>query len=576
MLYKQLLTPFSSWFILVLCLGVAFFHGLFLYGAASGRDDAYITYWAAQALSHFGTIINYNGEPLEQSSSLLHILLLAILHRLVEIPLPILGVLFSAGMGTLTVLASWRLAVFLEISSAWFIALFSALFPYLVYWSFSGLETTLVAVIVIGLVYSVSQFLTQKISISLFLLTFLAILAYILVRPEAIFITLTFIVGIAVLLSYQQQSFSTVYLGKLFILFGISLTVFVAISLWRYHVFGQLFPQPVYGKTGPIDVAKIILGIRYLIEHYWIPSLVFLMILTVFSCRNVWRYPSHSKRRVAFITMLSLVITTLAFIVVVGGDWMEGGRFLVPIIPLLLLLGLFDLKVSRWERNALLLMLALVATIDTAKFFKERSIGIPFFLAKEVYHPVLQDFNVSEDTFFWFEKANQEHLRDIPFLVTLERIITRLLAVEPEPIVMVSGQMGMVPFYIVQKHFGQVEFMDMKGLTTPHFTHCHVTRHLSTNRFGLHLTHADFFSHFNEIYSQCFPKLPAIIYELGGGKRIEIVENNGYRVVYAQSGVILTKDGWTQRKAWAGQYLAVREDLANKINVTEPHYYQWP
>ncbi|MDY6991315.1 MAG: hypothetical protein SVR94_01745 [Pseudomonadota bacterium] len=68
------------WFIPILGVIIAFLHGLFLYGAATGRDDPYITYWAAQALSSFGHIINYNGVALEQSSSLLHVILLAVLH----------------------------------------------------------------------------------------------------------------------------------------------------------------------------------------------------------------------------------------------------------------------------------------------------------------------------------------------------------------------------------------------------------------------------------------------------------------------------------------------------------------
>jgi hypothetical protein len=128
------------WFLPVLCVGIAFLHGLFLYSASSSMDDVYITYWVAKTLSNFGTIINYNGEVLEQSSSLLHVIILAVLHRLSGISLPNLGIYFSALMGGLTMLAAWRLACFLKVRSAWFVVLFCAWFPYLVYWSFTGLE----------------------------------------------------------------------------------------------------------------------------------------------------------------------------------------------------------------------------------------------------------------------------------------------------------------------------------------------------------------------------------------------------------------------------------------------------
>ncbi|EDN68036.1 membrane protein [Beggiatoa sp. PS] len=186
---------FSIWLIPILCVVIAFLHGLFLYGAASGRDDPYITYWAAQALSDFGKIVNYNGEAVEQSSSLLHVILLAILYKISNISMPVLGVFFSAMMGALTILAAWRLAIFLNLKAAWFVALFLALFPYLVYLSFSGLETTLVAFIVVLLVYSVIRFLTEKISFSLLIFIILSIGAYILSRPEAIFCDVSISVG---------------------------------------------------------------------------------------------------------------------------------------------------------------------------------------------------------------------------------------------------------------------------------------------------------------------------------------------------------------------------------------------
>lgn len=55
--------------------------GFFVYGA-TGHDDAHITFWAAHTLSSHGNITNYNGEYVQQSSSLLLTLLLAAIHYL--------------------------------------------------------------------------------------------------------------------------------------------------------------------------------------------------------------------------------------------------------------------------------------------------------------------------------------------------------------------------------------------------------------------------------------------------------------------------------------------------------------
>ena len=50
----------------------------FLFYGPSGHDDSHITYAAAYQLLEHGQILNNNGERVEQSSSLLHVLLLAL------------------------------------------------------------------------------------------------------------------------------------------------------------------------------------------------------------------------------------------------------------------------------------------------------------------------------------------------------------------------------------------------------------------------------------------------------------------------------------------------------------------
>lgn len=68
--------------------------GVFTHG---GEDDAYITYWAARALGRYGSVVNYNGAPVEQSSSLTLVVLLGLLHAVTRIPVPWLG--YAVGLG---------------------------------------------------------------------------------------------------------------------------------------------------------------------------------------------------------------------------------------------------------------------------------------------------------------------------------------------------------------------------------------------------------------------------------------------------------------------------------------------
>src|ERR1041385_1784086 len=46
---------------------------------STGQDDCYLSYWPAHTLATFGRIVNYNGEAVEQSSSLLWVLAMGLI-----------------------------------------------------------------------------------------------------------------------------------------------------------------------------------------------------------------------------------------------------------------------------------------------------------------------------------------------------------------------------------------------------------------------------------------------------------------------------------------------------------------
>ena len=121
---------------------------------STGRDDNYLTYWAAHTLASFGTILNYNGLPVEQSSSLLHVILLALLHRITGVDIVLVAYLSAIAACFLTLFAARQLLRALgngairageEIAVVWLVATHA----YLLYWSLSGMETTLVACLVL-------------------------------------------------------------------------------------------------------------------------------------------------------------------------------------------------------------------------------------------------------------------------------------------------------------------------------------------------------------------------------------------------------------------------------------------
>src|SRR5579859_1571474 len=93
--------------VVFLVLGFALFR-------STGQDDSYISYWPAYALAKFGRILNYNGEALEQSSSLLWVLILGVLTAITRVPVPLLGPLLSIAGGILAVVVASRLAARLD------------------------------------------------------------------------------------------------------------------------------------------------------------------------------------------------------------------------------------------------------------------------------------------------------------------------------------------------------------------------------------------------------------------------------------------------------------------------------
>jgi hypothetical protein len=136
--------------------------------------------------------------------------------------------------------------------------------------------------------------------------------------------------------------------------------------------------------------------------------------------------------------------------------------------------------------------------------------------------------------------------------------------------------MGMVSFYIADRYFGKVKFIDMKGLVTRHFIDCSVTSHLPKKQAGIELSYEYLFANFNQINVQCAIPRPAIIYDIGGKRQMDLLKKNRYKVLYILSGSLVTGSCWTRQKVWAGQYVAVREDLLHLLGQLETNFYEWP
>ena len=593
------MSKYSNQLIAILCLGFALLHGVLLYSGSTGNDDVYITYWSAKTLSEDGHIVNYNGDTLEQSSSLLHVIILATLHKLSGIPFAVLGIYLSAFMGGMALIVAWRLAGALQLKYPWFVICFCAIFPYLVYWSFIGLETTLATFLVTSLVYAFIKIFTQT-TPKFYLFTILLIFGYLLVRPEAIFVISLFFLEIAgYMLIYnqfkQQNSFTytTINYIRLIQLFGVTLILFIILSLWRYQTFGQIFPQPVYAKSGGLLLSNFLAGIEYLFQQYWLPSLAVLTGLVIGGTAQLFRGQVQKTREQALIIILLFLLAQMAFVVAKGDDWMEGGRFFVPILPLLVVYGLyvinqFSVKIA----PLILILLSLTALIDNAKFNKYQSRGTFLPLTKAFSEPVINHFKSLQNSFYWPEKLNREHLAHIPSIIMLNKIITHLLKIKSS-LTIFGWEMGMIPFYIADQHFGKVKFIDMHGLTTNHLTYCDLENYFNESldnssednfffrgRFGIQTNIWLLLPNFTAIQDNC-PIIPDpdIIFGMGKSQWLSgILKKSAkkYQVVYSQLGQVTTGDCWSKQKANANYFIIISADLFAKTDELQPESYEWP
>jgi len=360
--------------------------------------------------------------------------------------------------------------------------------------------------------------------------------------------------------------------NKLFRLIALSLLSFSIISIWRYMNFEQIFPQPVYAKASGVQIEKIKEGLKYIIRSK-LPSLI---ILSAFSISSIYGilFSKPKGGNIKLIVLLSFIVAYSSFVVVSGGDWMEGGRFLVPLIPLIIIIA--TLSITRLKKTGVLILtiLIVISISETIWFAKQKSTGTPFFDIPKVLNDLDNSkFNLSYKEYSWFEYTNRTHLRYMPIVSILNQIIPKILEKREETVSILSNQMGMVPYYIAQKHFKKVEFIDMRALATKHFTECEVTSELSKGMSGIEMDFEIFFNRFDDLSSRCGITRPMIIFDLEY-TGLNIMEENGYTVIFHQKGIIKSPFGGDNVSAKI--YIAVRNDLLSIIEYDKKIIQKWP
>lgn len=507
---------------------------------AGGNDDSHITYWAAHALSTRGVIENYNGLRVEQSSSLALVVVLGFFEWVTGLATPVLGWVLCLAFGVLTILlVPLFSARGSQAASFWSPMLLGTWLPFL-YWSTSGMETMLVTSA------GCATFLLAGVLVdgaspprrSTVVLLALSGAGFVLARPETPLVLLCALSFGALALwvrlakdgrvSKDGGAAARARMRRGLLLLASALALVLVIGLLRLHFFGLVVPNPAAAKSGAFALTR---GASYLWAGVLLGGPAFALLALGGSLAVLWLLLTRSVPT-ATTLLLGWGIAALAFVVGSGGDWMPAARLLAPVGPALaVLVGEALAALGRWNRLAPHVAGAIVVALNVTSVLSFGSSGANGSYRGDSAHdgkrrlqnPVAADFSFSE-------LANRAHRRDARLLGPLLGLLRRLKPTEKDPIYLMSGQAGMVPYYVFREFYGKARFIDLYTLTTPEILPCVPSRHRKRKVQGVHVSPGYIIDHADEMRAACGARRPHIVFSTG--RCPSYLGKRGYDCVY--------------------------------------------
>ena len=533
---------------------------LFLYGNTA-RDDAFFTYWPAYSLAEHGSILNYNGEHVEQSSTLLYTVLLAAAKTLLPFfALPTLSWVLSLLSGVLTL---WIFAATLKDRNAHATTtvLLASASP-VIFWSSSGMETLSAAFLFTAILFLCTA---EKPIKKHYTLLALCCTAAVLNRPEAFIVLICFVVAMWPLQCLLRWSFRTVHHRAWFTALLSTVSSAALVSAWRYSNFQAWLPQPVTAKYNGNLVSNILNGINYL-THGGNSVIALIIMLTGLSCGMLAVLLWKHRHRTQIISGCVLAITQMAFILATGGDWMDAARFLLPVLPALLLSAV--LFFAPWPR--ILLSLTLPAILfflyDSWQFAQQKSTGFAIHERQAALQQYIPKYLLAAKPYSEAEWQSKDALRDIPQLEQLNTLISQLKNY-PQKINIASIQMGFIPYHLASNFPNRLHFLDLRALSTRELTDCPALKPLPHTSNGLIISYEQFFALLPVLNRQCNVQKPDILYDLGYNMRKQALEDNGYIVTYLEQRAI--RGHFSTRTIGSELFVAIRKDLAAQYHISD-------
>lgn len=326
-------------------------------------DDAGITFAYSRSLAEgLGLVAQPWMAPEEGYSSTTWMLLLSVMHRLgVDIPIAakIIGVLCSA---LAMMICIWIVARETRSPLALTICGAGIACAPTVVWAASGQEHALQSLILVLIVLCVYTLQDWRWPVAGILAVF------VLTRPEApIIVIAVFCAGVYLTRRAGGRLFNAADAAVALMPFA----VFCALITFRMIYFDDPMPNPYYAKSSGTGFAGLFnpLGAGW---HYVLWGLrstaLLLVLLLVFQIR-LTPFPDW------LVIAVAVLIGHMIFVVWAKGDWMSQHRFLMPVVPLLLLVASLGLAGfgGFWRRAAASIVAVMIllhtSILQTATFW---------------------------------------------------------------------------------------------------------------------------------------------------------------------------------------------------------------
>lgn len=524
------------WLSVTGCCLLALLAGFLVYGS-TGHDDSHINFWVVHTLLTRGELVNYNGERVEQTTSLLQDCLTAALAFAWQSQLVTLGYLvdiFAALASCLLGLyLAWQLAPGLAL---WLPALVLASGSFLL-WTYGGMGAPLTALCLLATIAGWHHWLTvPRIGLSAWIALALLTLALVLVRPEMPLVATAMAMALTILCWAKPA-----WRRRSLVLLGMMIVASLGLLLWQHIYFGSWLPVPAVAKQGGDWLTRWQRG-----SYYWLfssvqnPVVPLALLASLPVLRDSWQAWIGRIAMDTGLLLRALAALTLwtygGFVWTAGGDWMQAGRFFVPLVApaALLLLAMLERWPLRWLAVLVAATLTLLQTSLQYPLVATKSHGTPAWVQTRILPEHAARYGI-------FERLNQEHVRDMAVIDHLAEIIPSLHRELGRPVRLMSGQAGMVFYYTAQQFAGQVHFRDLRGLVEGSLTLCPVLRDVPRSAQGLFWGYREFFAYLPQLEQQCGITAPDIIYDLNDmtQKMGKTLEPLGYTLIHRETGFVV-------------------------------------